>query len=385
MLTDTKFRHPRLAIGATIVVTTLFATAGVTAAAPGAVVLGDPISSPTDSAFGPGPGAQTLVTADLDQDGILDAVVTDFASTTPRALLGNGDGSFGAPQLLPASSGVLSIATGDFDSDGVPDIVGHSEFSVVLWTGDGDGTFTLAQTIRTLGNAQPAIAVTDVDGDGLDDVVAPVPQGVQRYFGTGSGLTAGPTSNAFGLISDVAIGNFNGDGVPDVVVTDATPFIQRARVLLGNGTGGFTESGSSPVGFGPEAATVADLDGDGIDDVVTSDSFSFFNTVRFSVSVLLSNGNGGFRSRTTHTVGGGPVSGAAGDLDGDGDIDIAVSNVITGDVSLFVNNGGGAITSAGTVAPVSFPQTPAIADIDGDGRNDLAVAGRDALAVMLGG
>lgn len=375
----------RAALGAIAATAVLTGALAGPAAAAGSLPGGEPIMSPTNSPWGPGPGAQTIVTTDLDDDDVLDVVVTDFATTTPRALLGNGDGSFGAPQPLPASDGVLSIATGDFDNDGVADIAGHSEFSVVVWTGNGDGTFALHQTYNTLGNVQPAIAAGDVDGDGLDDVVVPVPQGVQTYLGTGTGITAGPTSNAFGLISDVAFGNFDGDTRPDIVVTDATPFAQRARVLLGTGDGGFVESGSSTVGFGPEAATVADLDGDGIDDVVTSDSFSFFNTIRFSVSVLLSDGNGGFRSRVTHPVGAGPVSGAAGDLDGDGDPDIAISNVGSGDVSLFVNDGSGALADAGAVAPVSLPQTPAIADVNHDGANDLVVAGLDALGVLLGG
>src|SRR5437879_2426503 len=80
------------------------------------------VNSPTGSSFGPGPGAETTVVADLDGDGRPDVVVTDFATTTPRALRNLGGGHFGTAQALPASSGVLSIATADFNGDGKADI-----------------------------------------------------------------------------------------------------------------------------------------------------------------------------------------------------------------------------------------------------------------------
>jgi hypothetical protein len=257
--------------------------------------------------------------ADLDGDGRLDVVVTDLLTTTPRALRNVGGGHFAPAQALPAAYGVLSIAAGDFTGDGRPDIVGRSPYAVVLWKNVGNGSFTVAQQAQSLGNAQPAIAVGDVTGDGRPDVVTTTAAGFRVFRGNGSGLVAGPTTSAYGVPSDVAIANLDGDGRPDIVVVDATPFLQAARTFLGHGDGTFAASGSGPTDFGPEAASVGDLNRDGFDDVVTSDSFSVIGLPpEFSITVLLSDGNGGFASSATYPTASGPVSGAVGDLNADG-------------------------------------------------------------------
>ena len=342
------------------------------------------VNSPTGGSFGPGPGAETTVVTDLDGDGRLDVVITDFATTNPRALRNIGGGRFAAAQPLPSSSGgILSIGTADFNGDGRADIVGRSTYSVVLWTGNGNGTFALAQTIQSAGNAQPAIAVADVDGDGRRDVVTTTISGFQVFRGNGSGLVAGPSTTTYGVLSDVAIGNLNGDGRPDVVIVDATPFAQKASAFLGRGDGTFTAGGSSPTAFGPEAASLGDLNGDGIDDVVTSDSFSFIDLPpQFSITVLLSDGHGGFASSTTYPTASGPVSGAIGDLNADGARDVVVAGVVGNGLAVYANDGTGTLTQVTVPTVATAPQTPAIADIDGDGRPDIAVPGVSQLSVL---
>lgn len=343
------------------------------------------VNSPTGGSFGPGPGAETTAVADFDGDGRLDVVVTDFATTTPRALRNLGGGHFAAPQLLPAAGyGVLSIGTGDFNSDGRPDVVGRSSSAVVLWTRNANGTFTLAQQLQSQSNAQPAIAVGDVNLDGRPDAVTTTVTGFQVFRGSGLGLVAGPTTAAYGLLSDVAIGNLDGDGRPDVVVVDATPFVQGVRAFLGNGTGSFTAGGTAATAFGPEAASLGDLNHDGFDDVVTSDSFSFIDVPpAFSITVLLSDGNGGFSSSTVYPTASGPVSGDIGDLNADGHPDVVVSGVIGTGLAVYANDGTGALTQVTVPAVVNAPQTPVIADLDEDGRPDIAVPGVGQLSVLL--
>ena len=362
----------------------------VVAMAPGAgakpIGFASVVSSPTGGTAGPGPGAETTVVADLDGDGRLDVVVTDAVTTTPRALRNTGGGHFAAAQPLPAAFGVLSIGTGDFNGDGRPDVVGRNPYGVVLWTGNGNGTFELAQRVLTPSNAQPAIAVGDVDGDGRPDVVTTTITGFQVLRGTGTRLAAQRPIRALGVLSDVAVGHLDGDGHLDVVLADATPLAQGARVFLGRGDGTFAASGRARTGFGPEAASLGDLNHDGFDDVVTSDSFSAVSQPpRFSITVLLSDGHGGFASRATYLTADGPVSGAIGDLDEDGDRDVVVAGVAGASLAVYANDGSGLLTRVAVPDVVLAPQTPVIADFDGDGHPDIAVPGVGQLSVLLNG
>src|SRR5437762_9566689 len=98
------------AIGATGAFIGLAAGVGAQA---GTLTFSPAVNSPTGGSFGPGPGAETTAVADLDGDGRLDVVVTDLATTTPRALRNVGGGRFAPPQLLPQAPGVLAVAAGE--------------------------------------------------------------------------------------------------------------------------------------------------------------------------------------------------------------------------------------------------------------------------------
>jgi len=369
---------------AVVVIAALIGLAGSGGARAGTLTFSPAVNSPTGGSFGPGPGAETTAVADLDGDGRLDVVVTDLATTTTRALRNIGGGHFAQPMLLPQSRGVLAVAAGEFNGDSRPDIVGRSGQAVALWTGNGDGTFTLAQQLPSLSNVQQAIAVGDVDSDGLEDVVTTTALGFQVFHGTGSGLAAGPQTQALGVLSDVAIANLDGDGRPDVVVADATPLLQQARAFLGNGDGTFRVAGTHATGYGPEGVSVGDLNHDGFDDAVTSDSFSGIGVPpQFSITVLLSDGHGGFASSAIYPTARGPVSGAIGDLNADGNPDVVIAGVAGEGLAAYTNDGTGQLTRVPVPAVVNAPQTPAIADIDGDGRPDIAVPGVGQLSVLL--
>ena len=192
-------------------------------------------------------------------------------------------------------------------------------------------------------NAQAAIAVADTDGDSQLDIVASAPQGLQTLLGNGDGtFRTGPATMLLGVLSDLAPARLDGDAIVDLVVADATPAAQRTVALLGAGDGSFVESGSAPVGGGPEAVIVTDLDGDGDDDVISVDSFSFVTGVGAStITVLRGDGRGGLAVASHPPVVRGPVSGAAGDLDADGDIDVAVSGVAAAALTVYAGDGAG--------------------------------------------
>jgi hypothetical protein len=182
----------------------------------------------------------------------------------------------------------------------------------------------------------------------------------------------------------VAVGDFNGDG--DLDLASANAFSGDVSVLLGDGSGGFpaTDASRFPVGNGPESVAVDDLDGDGDLDLVIANAGSD------DISVLLGDGSGGFPAAdaSRFPVGEAPVFIAVGDLDGDGDLDLATANAFSDDVSVLLGDGVGGFAAAdGSPFPVGdYPVSVAVGDFDGDGDQDLVTANleSDDVSVLLG-
>jgi hypothetical protein len=268
--------------------------------------------------------------------------------------------------------------------------VGRDASSVVALLGNGDGTFRQGDRLAVSANAQQSVAVVDVNGDGRLDIVTPERLGIQALFGRGDGTFAiGPVSPLLGLLADIKPANLDGDAASDLLIADATPFNQRVVALRGTGDGTFVSSGAGTVGYGPEAVMAGDLDGDGRDDAVSVDSFSIFNTPSsfnsapsFSITVLLGDGHGGFRSTRRYPTGHGPVSGALADFNNDGRLDVVVSAVGSSVVTVYAGDGAGGLVEVGRPAVVRQPQTPVAADLDQDGRTDIAVPGVGQLSVL---
>src|SRR5207248_4822056 len=128
-------------------------------------------------------------------------------------------------------------------------------------------------------------------------------------------------------------------------VLDASPGNQHVAAFKGNGNGTFTQTGSGATDLGPESVTTGDLNGDGIDDAVTADSFSVFNSAQFRITVLLADGHGGFGAPVHCAVGAGPVSGVIADLNGDHVNDVVVSSVVAGTLSVYAVLGGGQLSA----------------------------------------
>jgi uncharacterized protein (TIGR03437 family) len=180
--------------------------------------------------------------ADFNRDGKLDVVVNSLAQSPSGALLlGNGDGTFQSP--LPISA--FPYAVSDLNRDGIPDLVAYSTNEIIILLGRGDGTFVTSSTI-----------------------------------------TNPPFNNTVGGYSDVAVGDVNGDGKPDLIVAQRTTgevgaFLPaNTAILLGNGDGTFKQP-SFFVGPG-EIVVVADLNQDGKLDLISN------------YSVMLGNGDGTF-------------------------------------------------------------------------------------------
>jgi hypothetical protein len=168
----------------------------------------------------------------------------------------------------------------------------------------------------------------------------------------------------------------NGDGIPDLIVADSaqsggTP---RVSVLQGNGDGRFQAPRYLAAGSFVTALALGDFNGDGIPDLAVA------NESGGSVSVLLGNGDDTFQAPVSYTVGNAPVSVAAGDFNGDGLPDLAVANMNGVSVSVLFGNGDGTFQPARNIT-IGGPSSVTAGDFNGDGIADLAVingAGEDA-------
>jgi hypothetical protein len=341
-------------------------------------------------------GAQpsAVAVADLNGDGTADLVVADRGSKSVRVPLGNGDGTFQSGGKFGVGSSPVAVAVADVNGNGPLDLVlanaGSNSVSVLLndRAPAGTGTFPGRQDFG-VGFNPFAVVVADVNGDGRPDLVTANGSSVSVLLGNGNGTIQSTANFAVGADPfSVAVADVNGDGRLDLVTANGNS--KSVSVLLGNGNGTFQSAmnfGISGVGAYPRSVAVADVNGDGHPDIITADADSFFGTV----SVLLGNGDGTFQSAVNFAVGAEPYSVAVADVNGDGHPDLVTANFGSANeggssVSLLLGNGNGTFRSAVNFGFVYRASSVVVADVNGDGRPDLVVASGDisGVSVLLG-
>jgi hypothetical protein len=189
----------------------------------------------------------SVAVGDLNGDGIPDLVVGNQQGTTVSVLLGKGDGSFGPAVAYTSGSGPISVTIGDVNGDHIPDlaITNISENTVSVLLGNGDGTFQAA-VAYAVGIAPRTVAMADFNGDGIPDLAvtdegtgpAYAAGGISVLLGNGDGTFQAAVNYAVrNQPTSIVVADFNRDGIPDLAVANYNS--TTVSVLLGNGDGTF--------------------------------------------------------------------------------------------------------------------------------------------------
>jgi hypothetical protein len=340
----------------------------------------------TDGSYSTGYGSHVLDLGDANGDGKLDLVVANRHSNYVSFLKGTGAGGFLPRVTYTVGSEPYFVKLGDVSGDGKPDlaVANNASNSVSVLINSGSGAFGAATSYAVQTNPQ-GLALADLNEDNHLDLIASNRSSntISVLLNKGAGTFDPAVSYSVGplpMLFDV--GDIDGDDHLDVVVSSSGS--TSVSVLLGDGTGVLGAASyhqSSNTVYGSNATALADLDGDGGLDFVTTTGGGN------SVTVVFGDGSGGFGTPTEYPVGSNPVSIAIDDLDGDGVLDIVVANWYTADASILIGNGDGTFMSAAHYPALSNQiASVKLGDLNADGRLDLVLSGYTigAATVMLG-
>ncbi len=211
---------------------------------------------------------------DVNHDGIPDVVAGNYYSNTMSVLLGKGDGTLNTAVTYATGSTPQTVAEGDFNGDGIVDVVVGNEgaATVGVFLGNGDGTF---QTMVTypVGNSPQGVQVGDFNGDGKQDLAVSnqVDGTVSVLLGNGDGTFQAQAVYPVGVQPvGIAIADFNGDGIQDITVGNTGQASLTQGVLLGKSDGTFAPQVTFATGNFPYGVAVADFNGDGLPDMAVT-------------------------------------------------------------------------------------------------------------------
>jgi hypothetical protein len=341
--------------------------------------------------------SNSVVAGDFNRDGHMDFAVANGGTNDIWVYLGNGDGTFQLPKIVPLTQGLTPVflASADLRGIGIQDLI-VAEFdssTVGVLLGKGDGTFEFEQEY-VLPQPPGALVIDDFNHDGKLDIVSvmvtlnsntqAVPY-LATLLGNGTGGFATPVISMnpgfYSTADSIVSGDVNNDGLPDVLITG--PGLENSQVYINDGDGIFTP-GATVIGNGDFnlvlAGALADVNRDGCLDALVADGNGY-------VWIAAGDCKGDFAQPSYVPMGDSNASIALADMNGDGNLDIVTTTISLVDPSygevagnmtaVAFGDGHGNFISGRDYVGTGISYSAAVADFNGDGHPDVVSASPD--------
>ncbi|MCJ8191511.1 FG-GAP repeat domain-containing protein [Sphingomicrobium aestuariivivum] len=315
--------------------------------------------------------------ADMDGDGDLDVLLANGRHWAQPDFVYLNDGKSRLLEAVPVGETLAAsyaLLPGDLDGDGDMDAVAvRDSLPVLMFENDGKGRMSLVGEVAESGGSARGALLEDLDGDGrLDLVIARRGHADLLYRGSEAFLFAPPTLLPDGRSTSVDAGDLDGDG--DMDLAFARRDGDESIVLLNEGADGWRKVALAGSAGDHRKLAVADMDGDGLKDVVLASTEGALTFYR--------NEGGTFAATGSTSVPSGQVQAlVAGDVDGDGDMDLVAGG--EGANALLLNDGAGVLTAHELPGLEGDSYGLALGDMNGDGKVDVVVANSEEANIVL--